>query len=549
MVSTPARIVALGALTLAYLLWLAGDRFYVAIVGLGLLSVALYALLAGALLVIVSNLLLVVMPHRLRAHCSRHKTRWRLALLLSLSFAIGFGWLLNRYWLPHRLHPLSIASDLVVVATAFVIAWTVLRPTPRKAVTLAAAGAVFAGFVVVLAVLGEGPGLPSRPVSARTLAALPYVTWTPVDDNGRESGVTLHDEERSWAGVNLFNSWNLASAWLIDMDGNVLHEWAAPMANDDRWPYIEPGNDGTLYAVAGDRMLVCVGWDSAIEWVKTMRCHHDIAIAPGGDIYVLGREDAFVRHRGIPMPFVDDTIVVLSPERAVERRISLYDVFAEQLPAATAWRVYHWLLNPFHLRQTVQIRRDNGFWFGTGTPLDGLHTNTLEIIDRDLNDVVRRGRLLVCARELDAIGIIDEESAELVWSWGPGELQRPHHPTVLDNGNILVFDNGARRRYSRIIELDPVAREIVWEYTATPRTDFFSHRRGGNQRLPNGNTLVTSSDAGRVFEVPPGGDIVWEFFNPVTRNTATNGQVLRAAIYRMMRIPEAQARAWLEVSR
>ncbi len=34
------------------------------------------------------------------------------------------------------------------------------------------------------------------------------------------------------------------------------------------------------------------------------------------------------------------------------------------------------------------------------------------------------------------------------------------------------------------------------------------------QRLPNGNTLITESSGGRIFEVTRDGEIVWEFFNP-----------------------------------
>jgi hypothetical protein len=33
--------------------------------------------------------------------------------------------------------------------------------------------------------------------------------------------------------------------------------------------------------------------------------------------------------------------------------------------------------------------------------------------------------------------------------------------------------------------------------------------------LPNGNTLITESDGGRLFEVTADGQIVWEFVNPV----------------------------------
>ena len=34
------------------------------------------------------------------------------------------------------------------------------------------------------------------------------------------------------------------------------------------------------------------------------------------------------------------------------------------------------------------------------------------------------------------------------------------------------------------------------------------------QRLPNGNTLITESDRGYVFEVTPEQETVWRFANP-----------------------------------
>ena len=86
-----------------------------------------------------------------------------------------------------------------------------------------------------------------------------------------------------------------------------------------------------------------------------------------------------------------------------------------------------------------------------------------------------------------------------------GEILGPHDASVLKNGHILIFDNGLGRGWSRVIELDPLARRIVWEYKAPTPTDFYTATRGGCQRLPNGNTLITDSEAGRVFEVTPDG--------------------------------------------
>ena len=37
-------------------------------------------------------------------------------------------------------------------------------------------------------------------------------------------------------------------------------------------------------------------------------------------------------------------------------------------------------------------------------------------------------------------------------------------PWRLGNGHILVFDNGTRRKTSRILELDPTSGRVLWKY-------------------------------------------------------------------------------------
>jgi hypothetical protein len=34
------------------------------------------------------------------------------------------------------------------------------------------------------------------------------------------------------------------------------------------------------------------------------------------------------------------------------------------------------------------------------------------------------------------------------------------------------------------------------------------------QRLPNGNTLITEGMHGRIFQVTPSGEVVWEYLTP-----------------------------------
>ncbi|MCG8460091.1 MAG: arylsulfotransferase family protein, partial [Holophagales bacterium] len=100
----------------------------------------------------------------------------------------------------------------------------------------------------------------------------------------------------------------------------------------------------------------------------------------------------------------------------------------------------------------------------------------------------------------------------LLWAWGPGELQFPHEGRWLENGNIMVFDNGSEARgFSRIVEVEPSSGEIVWVFKTRRPKAFFSSGRGTSQPLPGGNVLIASSNQGRVFEVTREGQIVWSY--------------------------------------
>jgi hypothetical protein len=68
---------------------------------------------------------------------------------------------------------------------------------------------------------------------------------------------------------------------------------------------------------------------------------------------------------------------------------------------------------------------------------------------------------------------------------------------------------------SRVIEFDPATYEIVWSYAGDARHPLESRLRSDQERLANGNTLITESDAGRLLEVTPEGEIVWDYVNPV----------------------------------
>ena len=101
---------------------------------------------------------------------------------------------------------------------------------------------------------------------------------------------------------------------------------------------------------------------------------------------------------------------------------------------------------------------------------------------------------------------------------------------MLANGHIMVFDNGVKNKASRVVEMDPATGQIVWQYQAPVPQSFYTLSKGSAQRLDNGNTLITNSDNGKVFEVTSAGEIVWEY-----RCTFYNQHDRRAAIVRAHR--------------
>jgi hypothetical protein len=116
-------------------------------------------------------------------------------------------------------------------------------------------------------------------------------------------------------------------------------------------------------------------------------------------------------------------------------------------------------------------------------------------------------------------------------------------------GNVLVFDNGAGTGYppnmdtnagtSKVKEVDPNTKAVVWEYSAaSPGTggagrDFYSDIVSNAIRLPNGNTFIVSGVQGRFFEVTTTGEIVWEYMSPFF---GTDPAAKRRLVYRAHRV-------------
>ena len=358
--------------------------------------------------------------------------------------------------------------------------------------------------------------------TARMLEALGYAEWT----EGRKvdidtSGVVRFEPDRTSPGFNLFTSRGRSPAILMGLDGEPLHEWNQPLWERGKWQHVELQPDGSLFLLLKHEALVKLDWDSQPLWELERKVHHDFDVAPDGRVYVLSQEIRRFSREGESIAVNDNQIVVLSPEGETLTEISLYPLLEAFVP-------------PERFEEIAEAQSEppeDGEAYRNA--VDALHTNSVEVLREDLGGVAPAGSLLLSVRNLDLLVIIDPEGKGVLWSWGPGEIIRQHHATLLPNGNILLFDNRDGENWSRVLEIDPVTKQVVWEYRGTEEDPFYSYSRGSSQKLANGNVLIAESNRGRAFEVTPAGEIVWEYRNP----EVSLSKMKRGTFYRMTRIP------------
>jgi hypothetical protein len=133
--------------------------------------------------------------------------------------------------------------------------------------------------------------------------------------------------------------------------------------------------------------------------------------------------------------------------------------------------------------------------------------------------VTRAGLVLMSLRTTSGVIGVDKATGDVKMVIPHPVVAQQHTPVGLANGNILIFDNGNLRHgvtapSSRVVEVNPTTNKVEWEYFDTMRPAFFSPYMGAAQRLPNGNTHITESATGRLFDVTPDREIVWEYVIP-----------------------------------
>jgi hypothetical protein len=397
------------------------------------------------------------------------------------------------------------------------------------------------------------------------------------------TGTMRLDAARAWPSLVAFTGGdNIAR--LIDLHGNTVRQWPDaggfsalidPALNKGQRGHVlvtlamgEGTGTDLIPGRPAARVSKTIGeldWDGKTVWQfgpkapgGFARQHHDWARLPNGNTVVLSNLTRPVAGFKLPQ-LLDDVIYEVNPAGEI---------------------VWQWQAGD-HVEEFGFTPEQLKLLRNTDDP-DYLHVNNLKVLGPNRWFAAGDPRfapdnLLLDARNANFVAIIDRQSGQVVWTLGPTfpaipkgaagrKVPRPvdqisgqHDAHLIPEGlpgagNLLVFDNQGPAGYpqaelpttggSRVLEIDPTTKTIVWQYTGedsgAPSWSFRSTHISAARRLPNGNTFIDEGQSGRLFQVTREGDIVWEYVNAfprVGKDAVTGKQTLNPQLYRAQPVP------------
>lgn len=365
------------------------------------------------------------------------------------------------------------------------------------------------------------------------------------------TGTTLYYPEKCYNSFVLYDGRD-GKSYLIDMNGDIRHSYpytGFPVEMID--PAINDGKKGQILCQKEPEIYSCetllkVDWQGHIVWEwgekapgGKSRQNHDLAPLANGNILMVAFLDSALFEKA-EIPLSDQAIYeVNSDGKIVWQWVSSEHIKELGFTGEKKELLFSRKMRP---RSSLFVLNDmsplgSNKWFDAGDTR--FHPDNI----------------MIDSREGSFIAIIEKTSGRIVWRMGPeypasydhslmsftGRVPRPvdsicgqHDAHMIPKGlpgegNVLVFDNQGAAGFppinlnmfpgSRVLEIDPVTQEIVWQYDASkgglPIWSFFSSFISSARRLPNGNTLICEGMNGRLFQITPEGEIVWEYVNPI----------------------------------
>ena len=308
----------------------------------------------------------------------------------------------------------------------------------------------------------------------------------------RTCGTIDVDIERSAGGYTLYAGQTFdGRVDLINLYGDIVHSWALPIRPGRDAVILSNGNLG--YNGSHEKSAeLYPAWDiwhgghfmevdpqGGILWEhEDIYHHHDAQWLENGNLLYASAEEVFISPIG---PVISDRI------KEVNRK------------GEVVWEWCVWEHIHPHIYKTHECFNTDHWPMVNGVYQDGFI-------------------IYLSLRTTSGIIAINKQTKNIIWELKYPYVAQQHCPVITKDGHILCFDNGNIRpnsiHHSRIVEYDLKTKELVWSYVDPMPASFFSPYMGSVQRLWNGNTLICESAFGRLFEVTPEGETVWEYIIP-----------------------------------
>jgi Arylsulfotransferase (ASST) len=395
------------------------------------------------------------------------------------------------------------------------------------------------------------------------------------------TGVTRYDPAKAYNVFILFSGAD-DKTHLIDMNGTEVHRWDYPgqpsglldpaLTGGERGQVMmqlstmtgnETGLIPGLPAIFKNKTIGIVDWSGKIVWQwgehapgNAAQQHHDWTRLPNGNTLVLSLLTHPIPGFALPQQ-LDDAIYEVTPNGDVAWRWIGADHLDEFGFSADALALIRKSAIPDYLHVNSMKPLGPNHWFRDG--------------DARFNPE----NIIFSSREANFTAIIDKQTGRIVWRLGPtysaspagprklpaviDQISGQHDPQIIPEGlpgagNLLLFDNQGEAGFpaaalklfegSRVLEIDPIKQQIVWEYTGSdsdrPEWTFHSSFISDARRLPNGNTFIDEGMNGRFFQITPAGEIVWEYVSPYFAPAPfgpAGKKVLSNFVYRAQPVP------------
>jgi len=337
------------------------------------------------------------------------------------------------------------------------------------------------------------------------------------------NGVTVADVDAIAPGLTfvtgLFDG--AGELRLLEADGSVVTRWPAPFTeifeDPDHFGSGGPPQTDWNAQVHGALALpdgsVVFNFDyggavrmdrcGEVQWVLPYQAHHSVERSERGGFWIPVRIHAR-RVAGFPETgedYGEDWIFRVSDDGEVVDRVAVGELFQRNgllhLLLMKGWdRVFH--------------------------PGEIVHLNDVEELPDSLAGAFpgfAAGDLVLSFRNLHMLMVVEPDGWTVKWRQ-MGPWIRQHDPDFEPDGTITVFDNrdddtveGSHLGGSRILAVAPRDGAVETLYGGRAGETVYTDIMGKQQKLPNGNVLITESQAGRLLEVTPAGDVVWELIN------------------------------------